>query len=331
MRSGRPSAARLLPQNGSVPRSCGGERGCVLRMGSGPGAPPARLRGVASPTPWAQHSSARGLSGAPPPSQLPALRLLFFVIHRIGFKYNNNNNAQPRSPPPPLPFVCERLRGERPPLAEGGGVGGVTAGGRSAVLSAPTAAAGGVGMMGTEGGGSALLMPSWWCLGPGGGIWGRICMDGGCHPLLFTVPGWGRERQRVGGGGWGGTAGCAVPPLCLETRVGNLGQEQRWVFLTPPPPACCFPALSAGGGGAAARCDPILQRTPEMGGGSGGWGERPCADPTASRGMAAVGSGGVPRTGGDSRVSSGLQTAHSGAGPSHIPGVGTVWGSRSPP
>lgn len=114
---------KMAPCRGAA--GLGGKRGCVLLMGSGPRSPPARQRGVASPTPWAQLRTVTPPHSSPP--QLPALRFLFFVIQWIRFKYNNNNNAQPRFlPSPPLhlvPFVCERLRGERPPLAGGGGGG----------------------------------------------------------------------------------------------------------------------------------------------------------------------------------------------------------------
>ena len=203
------------------------------------------------------------------------------------------------------------------------------------MLRAPAAAAaGGVGIRGTgRGGGSALLMPSWRCLGPGGGIWGRISMDGGRHPLLCTVPGWGRERQRVLGGERGGmmdTAGCAVPPLCLEIWA------RRSAGVCDPPPlpplvaSLSWEPLEGGGKGGvevAARCDPILQRTPEMGGVEWGVG----ADPTDSHRMVAVGSGGAQiKEGGGLQGCLCKQTT---GGSSSIPGIGTdpAGGPTTPP
>lgn len=58
----------------------------------------------------------------------------------------------------------------------------------------------------------------------------------------------------------------------------------------------------------AARCDPILQRTPEMGGVERGVG----ADPTDSHRMVAVGSGGAQIKEGGGAPGVSLQTDHRG-------------------
>ena len=195
----------------------------------------------------------------------------------------------------------------------------------------------GSGLGARGGGGSALLMPSWRCLGPGGGIWGRIFMDGGRHPLLCTVPGWGRERQRVLGGergGWGGmmdTAGCAVPPLCLEIWA---RRSAGVCDPPPPPPTCCFSVLGTTGGGGGRggwrlqhAVTPFCKGHPRWVVLSGGWG----LIPLIPIGWLQWGLG-VPR----SRRGGGLQGClckQTTGGSSSIPGIGTdpAGGPTTPP
>lgn len=74
-----------------------------------------------------------------------------------------------------------------------------------------------------------MLMPSWRCLGPGGGFGGVSLWMGAAIPSSVRCQGGaGRDKECWGGrGGVGGDDGHGW--VCGATSVlGDLGQEKRW-------------------------------------------------------------------------------------------------------
>ena len=221
---------KMAPCRGAA--GLGGERGCVLLMGSGPRSPPARQRGVASPTPWAQLCTVTPPHSSPP--QLPALRFLFFVIQWIRFKYYNNNNAQPRFLPPPPPSTSFPLsvsgsEGSGRPWrgGRGGSVPGVAAQCSELQLLLLRVGSG----LGARGGGGVRLVDAVVAMfGAGRGDLGAYLYGWGppSPPLYGARVGPGETKSAGGGeGGVGGDDGHGW--VCGATSVlGDLGQEKRW-------------------------------------------------------------------------------------------------------
>ena len=107
--------------------------------------------------------------------------------------------------------------------------------------------------LGARGGGGVRLVDAVVAMfGAGRGDLGAYLYGWGppSPPLYGARVGPGETKSAGGGeGGWGGmmdTAGCAVPPLCLEIWA---RRSAGVCDPPPPPPTCCFSVLGTTGGG----------------------------------------------------------------------------------